>query len=81
MIAVQVVAIVLAAALGTATALVRDPFRQSLLSSLLGMLMICLFMIFQAPDPALSVLAATAVGSPVMVAITLAKVDPRPRGD
>ena len=79
MIALQVVAIVLAVAVGTATALVRDPFRQILLSSLLGMLMISLFMVFQAPDPALSVMAASAVGAPVMVAVTLAKVEPRRR--
>lgn len=74
MIALQAMVIGLLLLAGTATALARDPFRQMIMSGLNAMLLIALFVVFQAPDVALSAMAASAVASPVMIAIALAKV-------
>lgn len=74
MIALQAMVIGLLLLAGTAAALARDPFRQMVMSGLLGMILIALFVVFQAPDVALSAMAASAVASPVMIAIALAKV-------
>ena len=74
MIALQATVIALLLLAGTATALVRNAFRQTILSGLLGIVLIALFVVFQAPDVALSAMAASAVASPVMLAVALAKV-------
>lgn len=74
MIALQSTTIALLLLSGTATALARDAFRQTILSGLLGIVLIAVFVVFQAPDVALSAMAASAVASPVMLAVALAKV-------
>lgn len=81
MIALQAMAIGLLLLAGTAAALARDPFRQMIMSGLNGMLLIALFVVFQAPDVALSAMAASAVASPVMIAIALAKVHAHERDE
>ncbi len=81
MIALQAMVIGLLLLAGTAAALARDPFRQMIMSGLNGMLLIALFVVFQAPDVALSAMAASAVASPVMIAIALAKVHAHERDE
>jgi energy-converting hydrogenase B subunit D len=70
----QIAALVLAAALATATALTRDPLRQAMISSIYGLVLGILFFVFQAPDVALSQTAVGAVALPLMILLALAKV-------
>jgi energy-converting hydrogenase B subunit D len=69
----QAAALLLAAVVGTATALTREPLRQAFLSSLYGLVLGILFFVFQAPDVALSQTAVGAVALPLMILLALAK--------
>jgi energy-converting hydrogenase B subunit D len=73
-IALQVVALLLVALAGTATALTRDPLRQAVVVALYGMLLGVLFLVFQAPDVGLSVTVVGAVAMPLMILLALGKV-------
>ena len=54
--------------------LARDLVRQALLFSLYGFALVVLFLVFQAPDVALSQMAVGAVALPLMIVLALAKV-------
>jgi energy-converting hydrogenase B subunit D len=71
--ALQVVSLLLVAAGGTAVVAVRDPFRQALVAGMYGLAMTVLFVVFQAPDVALSMAAVGAVALPLMIVLALAK--------
>ncbi|MFG2290398.1 hydrogenase subunit MbhD domain-containing protein [Streptomyces sp. NPDC048595] len=73
--------LLLVAAAGTGTVLVRDPVRQSFLLSLLGLALATLFLLLQAPDVALSQLAVGSVLTPLMVLLTVRKVRRRARSE
>ncbi|MFH8571970.1 hydrogenase subunit MbhD domain-containing protein [Streptomyces sp. NPDC017993] len=73
--------LVLVAAAGTATVLVRDPVRQSFLLSLLGLALAVLFLLLQAPDVALSQLAVGSALTPLMVLLSVRKVRRRARSE
>ncbi|MEU8827572.1 DUF4040 domain-containing protein [Streptomyces sp. NPDC048636] len=73
--------LVLVAAAGTGTVLVRDPVRQSFLMSLLGLALATLFVLLQAPDVALSQLAVGSALTPLMVLLSVRKVRRRARGE
>jgi energy-converting hydrogenase B subunit D len=73
--------LLLVAAAGTGTVLVRDPVRQSFLMSLLGLALATLFLLLQAPDVALSQLAVGAALTPLMVLLSVRKVRRRARGE
>jgi energy-converting hydrogenase B subunit D len=75
--AVQIAALLLVAAGGTAVVLVREPLRQAVILSFYGILLGVLFFAFQAPDVALSQIAVGSVGVPLMLLITIAKVRKR----
>jgi uncharacterized MnhB-related membrane protein len=75
--AVQIAALLLVAAGGTATVLVRDPLRQAVVLSFYGILLAVLFFAFQAPDVGLSQIAVGSVGVPLMLLLTIAKVRKR----
>ena len=81
MTVLQVVAIALVALGGSAVVLTRDPLRQVLLSSFYGLGLVVLFLVYQAPDVALSGLVVGSVGLPLMVLLALAKVRSRERAD
>ena len=66
--------LILVAAAGTATVLVRDPVRQSFLLSLLGLGLATVFLLLQAPDVALSQLAVGSALTPLMVLLSIRKV-------
>jgi energy-converting hydrogenase B subunit D len=70
----QVVALLLVAAGGTAVALTRDPLRQALVTGLFGLALATAFFTFQAPDVALSQVVVGTVALPVMILLTLAKL-------
>jgi energy-converting hydrogenase B subunit D len=71
---VQVVALLLVAAISTCAVLARDPLRQAMVASIYGLVLGILFFAFQAPDVALSQTVVGAVALPMMILLALAKV-------
>ena len=74
MIGVQMAAILLVAVAGTAVVLARDPRRQVLVNGVLGLALTLLFVVFQAPDVALSMLVVGAVAYPLVLLVALAVI-------
>ena len=74
MIPLQVVVLLLVAAAGLLVVLQGDPLRQVLVNGLYGLLLVVLFMVFQAPDVALSMLAVGSIAYPLVVLIAIARV-------
>ena len=74
MTAVQDVALLLVALVGTLVVLSRQPARQAVMVSLYGLVLSVLFFAVAAPDVALSSLVVGAVALPLMILLTLAKV-------
>lgn len=65
---------VLVAAAGTAVALTRDPLNQAIMASFYGLVLGIMFLVYQAPDVALSQITVGAVALPLMILLALAKV-------
>lgn len=65
------VAVVLAAAVATAAVRTRDPVRQAVVLSALGLVLALVFMLFQAPDVALSQLAVGTAVTPLLILLTV----------
>ena len=78
MIAVEVVVMVLVAALGLLVVLTKDPLPQVIVFSLFGTALAVLFLLVQAPDVALSNIVV-GLAYPAMVLLTLAKIRERER--
>jgi uncharacterized MnhB-related membrane protein len=74
MIPLQVMIIVLVGAAGTSVVLARDPLRQAIVNGVFGLLVAVLFLVFQAPDVALSVIAVGSVAFPLVLVTALARV-------
>jgi energy-converting hydrogenase B subunit D len=72
--ALEVVAFVVAAAAATAVVVARDPLRQALVSGIYGVTLSVLFLVFHAPDVALSAIVVTVLGLPAMVLFALARM-------
>ncbi|WP_327287151.1 Na(+)/H(+) antiporter subunit B [Streptomyces sp. NBC_01198] len=72
--------LVLVSAVATAAALTRDPVRQSVLLSVLGVCLALLFLALQAPDVALSQLAVGSAVTPLLILLTVRKIHRGPRG-
>jgi uncharacterized MnhB-related membrane protein len=72
--ALQATALALVALGGTAVVLQRDPTRQALLAGLFGLALAVLFLVFQAPDVALSALVVGTVALPAMILFALERV-------
>lgn len=81
MTAVQAVALAVVALAGGAVALAREPLRQALLLGIYGLALTLLFFALQAPDVALSELAVSSVGLPVIVFAALRKIARQERAD
>jgi energy-converting hydrogenase B subunit D len=69
----QIVILVLVAAGGTGVILTRDPLSQAVGVSFFGLLLAILFLVFQAPDVALSAIVVGAMALPLMILLALAK--------
>ena len=54
--------------------LVRDPKKQLLVSGVQGAALALLFLVFRAPDVALSELVVSTVALPLMVMLTLSRI-------
>ncbi|WP_055490997.1 DUF4040 domain-containing protein [Streptomyces sp. TP-A0356] len=69
-----VVVLLLVAASATAAVTVRDPVRQALVLSVLGVALALLFTVAQAPDVGLSQLAVGTALTPLLVLLSVRKV-------
>jgi energy-converting hydrogenase B subunit D len=74
MTVLQVIALLLVAAGGTAVVLTPEALRQTMVLGIYGIALTLLFLVFQAPDVALSEIVVTSVGLPVIVLATLRKI-------
>jgi energy-converting hydrogenase B subunit D len=74
-----VIALLLVAAAATAAVVVRDPARQALVLTVLGLTLAVLFTVLQAPDVALSQLAVGSALTPLLILLAVRKV--RRRGE
>ncbi|MEV6760278.1 hydrogenase subunit MbhD domain-containing protein [Streptomyces sp. NPDC051105] len=79
--AVIVVALLLTAASATAAVATRDPARQALVLSLLGLVLGALFTVLQAPDVGLSQLAVGSALTPLLIMLSVRKVKRRGEAD
>ncbi|QTE02619.1 Na(+)/H(+) antiporter subunit B [Streptomyces cyanogenus] len=77
--AVIVVVLLLVAASATAAVAQRDPARQALVLSFLGMALAALFTVLQAPDVGLSQLAVGSALTPLLIMLSVRKVRRRGR--
>jgi uncharacterized MnhB-related membrane protein len=74
MMLMQLIVLALVAAAGTAVVFTRDPSSQPIGISLFGLIIAIMFMVFQAPDVALSQIVIGTVGLPLMILLALAKL-------
>lgn len=74
-------ALVLVTAAATCAALTRDPVRQSVLLSVLGVCLGLLFLVLQAPDVALSQIAVGSAVTPLLILLTVRRVRRGARGE
>jgi energy-converting hydrogenase B subunit D len=79
MIPLQLVTIALVALGGLAVVTARDPLRQVLVAGIYGAMLVVLFVVFQAPDVALSELVVSNVALPFILLSALAKLRRRTR--
>ena len=74
MIPLQLVTILLVGVTGLAVVTARDPVRQVVVLGLYGTMLVLLFVVFQAPDVALSELVVSSVAFPFILLSALAKL-------
>ena len=77
MIPLQLVTILLVGVTGLAVVTARDPVRQVVVLGLYGTMLVLLFVVFQAPDVALSELVVSSVAFPFILLSALAKLRAR----
>ena len=70
----QAVLLVLMGIVGTTVVLARDPLRQAIVNSVYGLVGVLLFVVFQAPDVALSELVVGTVAMPLVLLVAILKV-------
>jgi len=72
--ALQIVCLLVVAALGTLVVATRDPLRQAAVTGIFGLGLAALFLSVQAPDVALSQITVGAIVVPVLVLLAMAKI-------
>ena len=77
--ALQVVVLALVAGGATAVVLCRDVLRQAIVNSVYGLTLTVLFVAFQAPDVALSVLVVGSIAYPLVLLAAITRVRSRER--
>jgi uncharacterized MnhB-related membrane protein len=70
----QLACLLVVAAGGTATVAVRDPVRQLVVSGAFGLGLALMFLVYGAPDVALSQIVVGTIVVPVMVLLALARL-------
>ena len=74
MIPLQVAALLMVGLAGTTVVLVRDPLRMTLLNAVYALTLTILFLVFQAPDVALSMLVVGGIAYPIVLLAAISKV-------
>jgi energy-converting hydrogenase B subunit D len=74
MVPLQSVTLLFAALGATAVVLARDLVRQAILFSVYGFALVLLFVVFQAPDVALSALVVSGIAYPLVLVSAIARV-------
>jgi uncharacterized MnhB-related membrane protein len=74
MIPLQLAILLLVAGGATAVVLIRDPLRQVFVYGFYGLLLVVLFLVFQAPDVALSELVVGTVAFPLILLVAIERV-------
>ncbi|MFJ3806339.1 hydrogenase subunit MbhD domain-containing protein [Streptomyces sp. NPDC090073] len=72
--ALIVVTLLLVAASATVAVVQRDPARQALVLSVLGVVLAALFTVLQAPDVGLSQLAVGAALTPLLIMLSVRRI-------
>jgi energy-converting hydrogenase B subunit D len=54
--------------------LTRDPLRQALVNGVYGITLVLLFVVLEAPDPALSMLVVSGIAYPLVILAAVARV-------
>ena len=74
MIPLQLAILLFVALAGTAVVLARDPLRQAIVNGVYGLVLTVLFVVFQAPDVALSMLVVGSIAYPLVLLAAIKKV-------
>jgi energy-converting hydrogenase B subunit D len=74
MVPLQSVALLFVALGAAAVVLARDVVRQAILFSVYGFSLVLLFVVFQAPDVALSALVVSGIAYPLVLVAAIARV-------
>ena len=74
MIPLQAVVLALVVVVGTTVVLSRDPLRQVIVNGVYGLVAVLLFVVFQAPDVALSALVVGTIAFPLVLLVAITKV-------
>ena len=77
MVPLQAVTMLLVAVGALAVVLARDVVRQAIVLSIYGLGVVVLFVVFQAPDVALSALVVSGIAYPLVLVAAIAKVRSR----
>ena len=79
LVPLQATALALVALGATAVVLTRDPLKMILVNGVYGLSLVLLFVIFGAPDVALSMLVVSTVAYPLVMLIAIARTRTRKR--
>lgn len=74
MIPLQLAAILMAGVAGTTVVLIRDPLRMTIVNTIFGLTLTVLFLVFQAPDVALSMIVVGGIAYPIVLLAAISKV-------
>jgi energy-converting hydrogenase B subunit D len=74
MVPLQLVTILFVAFGGLCVVLARDIVRQAIVLSVYGFALVLLFLVFQAPDVALSALVVSGIAYPLVLVAAIARV-------
>jgi energy-converting hydrogenase B subunit D len=79
-IPLQAVALALVALAGLAVVVARDIVRQALVNGFFGLSLVVLFLVFQAPDVALSAITVGSAAAPLVLTFAIVAVRRREGG-
>ena len=77
MVPLQLVTMLFVALGGLGVVLARDIVRQAIVFSIYGFALVLLFLVFQAPDVALSALVVSGIAYPLVLVAAIARVRAR----
>jgi energy-converting hydrogenase B subunit D len=73
-IPLQLAALLMVGLAGTTVVLMRDPLRMTILNAVYALTLTILFLVFQAPDVALSMLVVGGIAYPIVLLAAIARV-------